>query len=113
MNQFAIGYHKSVKKILNVPYWESNHLVCEVAGLLTLDHHINLSKIKFMYRIFKFPPAFVDKNYDFIFQNSHLLKEVHDILRLTYGVDDLLSNDIDALKARVFFINNSYNDYMF
>ena len=30
LKQFAIGYHKSIKKILNVPDWESNHLVCEV-----------------------------------------------------------------------------------
>ena len=61
-----------------------------------------------MYKIFKFPSNFLEKNYDFILQNAELLREVNNILKLNYDVNDLLVNDIDALKSRLFFVNNSY-----
>ena len=66
-----------------------------------------------MLNMFKFPPNFIEKNYEFMLLNSKLLKEVDNILNLWYDVNDLLSNDIDALKARNSFVNISYNDYIF
>ena len=113
LKKFAVGYHRAVKKIFKVPDRESNHLVCELAGILTFDHYSNWNKIKFVYKIFKEPPDFIDKNFNFMFLNSKLLNEVSAILDNVYQVHDLLSNDIDALRSRVFYIHNSYNDYLF
>ena len=46
--QFAIGYHKAVKKFLQVPWRESNHAVCNALNLLVFDDLINLRSVKFL-----------------------------------------------------------------
>ena len=112
LRQFAVGYHRSIKKVFNVPDRESNHLVCEIAGLLTFEHQVNWTKIRFIHRLFSDPPYFIKKNYHFMFLNSQLLNEVYSILDISYDVKDILTNDIDALKSRIYFIHNSYNDYL-
>ena len=113
LKQFAVGYHRSIKKIFKIPDSESNHLICEVAGLITFNHHLNLSKIKFIHRTFNNPPYFIKKNFYFMFLNSQLLNEAYSILKNVYKVDDLLNNDLQALKSRVCYVHNSYNDYIF
>ena len=62
MNQFAIGFHKAVKKILGVGWGESNHEVCMAVGLVTFPHLIDIDRVKFIYRTLKVPPRFIEKN---------------------------------------------------
>ena len=47
LNQFSVGFHKAIKKIFNVPYYFSNHDVCEAAGLFTFQHFINFNQTTF------------------------------------------------------------------
>ena len=96
-----------------VPYSESNHLVCEVAGLLTFDNYVNLLKIKFCHKIFNSPPRVISKNLSYLYLRSHILNNATKILLKCYDVPDILNNDLDALTSRVFFVNNEYNDYLF
>ena len=113
MNQFSVGFHKALKKILNVPNFYSNHLVCEFMGLVTLIHQLHIEKVRFIYKIFKNPPAFLNKNFNYFKYNSYFLKDVEIIFNTFYDVDDLLDNDFEAIVARVYFIHNRYNDRLF
>ena len=107
--QFAIGYHKAVKKILQVPWRESNHAVCNALNLLVFDDLINLRSVKFCHKIFRFKPFYIFKCFYYFKDNSCLYKHCDHLMMNTYGVRDFIDNDIDALIARIYFICKEYN----
>ena len=45
MKGFGVGYHKALKKIMNLSYHESNHYACQEAQVYTFKHFINKCKI--------------------------------------------------------------------
>ena len=61
LRQFAIGYHKAIKKILDISYHKSNHYSCQEAKLLTFKHLLNSSKINAAIRLFSRPCEFIRK----------------------------------------------------
>lgn len=106
VKQFAIGYHKAIKKILKVSTHESNHFICQEAGLYTFNHFINKQKIFAGLRFLTNPCDFMIKTSTFLTVSSFLYRELYDILRNTYGLDSLLDNDKDALMSRIAYVQN-------
>ena len=71
-------------------------------------HYINLIQVLFTQRLFKSLPLFIHKLKPFLFYNSCLLKYVNRTFKTKYNVYDILENDIDALKARIFYVHDEY-----
>ena len=107
MKQFAVGYHKAIKKIVKLKYWESNHLACKMAGLMTFNHCINWQKVSFANRIMKRPCMFIEKSFFYFSNYSCMILEVNNILMSVYNVCSLLDNDIDAIKSRIQYVQNN------
>ena len=107
LKQFEIGFHKAVKRILNVPYSSGNHYCCDILGILTFRHFINLNRIKFVNNLFNKPCNFIDKNLSFLIDNSYILKDTNMILLSEYNVVNIFLNDFDAILARIFYVNNN------
>ena len=38
------------------------------------------------------------------------MEDVENLLKNVYQVENLLENDVEALKARVIYVHNTYND---
>ena len=38
MNRISVAYHKSIKKVLNMNSWDSNHLACEISEVNLFKH---------------------------------------------------------------------------
>ena len=106
IKQFSIGYHKAVKKMLNLSYHESNHFACQEASLLTFQHLLNKNKIMFASRILMKPCHFIQKNMNYFILSSFFLRNVYTLLNNVYDMDSLLYNDRDAINARICFIQN-------
>ena len=106
LKQFSVGYHKAIKKIINVSYHESNHYACQEAHLFTFEHLVNKSKIATAFRLMKNPCEFFMKTKDFMLFSSVLYKNVSELLQQKYGVDSLIDNDYEALIARIVFVQN-------
>ena len=106
--QLSVGYHNALKKILNVQRWTRNHFVCNMLGLVTLNHTLKFNIIRFVHNIFHNSPSIVEINKAFFLNNSVLYLEANKILRADYGVEDILDNDLDALHSRVLFVHNEY-----
>ena len=105
IKQFSIAYHKAVKKILNVPYGCSNHDACDVLNILTFNHLVNYNKMRFVYNILKYPTGFIFNNLSFLKRYSVFQYEIEKLLGEKYDVySSLLSNDIDALLSRIFYV---------
>ena len=107
LKQFGIGYHKAVKKIMNIKYWESNHIACKAANLFVFKHLVNWVKIRFVYRIISNPCVFIEKNLYYMLHRSYIFKDVENIIRNEYGFCNLLQNDISAIKSRILYVQNT------
>ena len=107
LKQFAVAYHKAIKRILNLSYGESNHFVCSITGLYTFNHFVNLNIFRSIIRFFRKPCSFVTKCMPYLKYHSVLLKETNVILRSIYNVHScILENDFDAILSRVHFVFN-------
>ena len=48
LKEFSVSYHAVLKKILNVPWYFSNHYVCNTLSHFTFEHFINIKLARFM-----------------------------------------------------------------
>ena len=64
LKQFSVGYHKAIKKTLNVPFYYGNHLVCKIVNLVTLEHQLDIEKVRLIRGIFIKPPDILKINYE-------------------------------------------------
>ena len=106
LKQFAIGYHKAIKKLIGVSYHESNHYACQQAHLLTFEHFLNSLKIQFMFRLNMSPCLFIEKAMKYLRVSSVFFKEVAEVSANKYQIDDLLENDRQAVVSRVSYVQN-------
>ena len=106
LRHFAIGYHKAIKKLLNLSYHESNHFACQEAQLFTFNHLLNKIKIMAAQRLILKPCDFLRKIMQYMKVSSALMREVHLILEQAYDIDSLLDNDIEAINSRILFKQN-------
>ena len=106
LKQFAIGYHKAIKKLIGVSYHESNHYACEQAELLTFEHYLNSLRIKFLFRLHFSPCLFIEKIMKYILVSSVLVSDVVKISSDKYQINDLFENDVQAVVSRVAFVQN-------
>ena len=105
--QFAVGYHKAIKKMLNLSYHEIKHYACQEAQCFTFKHLINKYKIMAACRYVSKPCDFIRNALSFLFTSSVFLNHVYDILENVYNVDSLLHNDRDAILARINYVQNN------
>ena len=108
LKQFSVGYHKALKKILNVPWSERNHIVCWHLGILHFKDYINMNRLRFVFKIFNDSPPFLRKNYSYYVLNSVMLKETNIFMIDEYDVMNFLDNDIEALYSRINHVHNMY-----
>ena len=106
IKQFAVGYHKAIKKILGLSYHESNHYACQEARMYTFENLINNNKIQFMFRLYMKPCNLMRKLWSYLLVSSEFFQDVNEIACKKYGINDLLENDMDAVKSRILFVQN-------
>ena len=106
IKQFAVGYHKAVKKLLGFSSHESNHFACQEANILMFNHLINKLKINAAFRFLLKPCDFISKVLDYLYISSLMIKNVLNILTEIYDIETLLDNDPKAILARIWFIQN-------
>ena len=106
LKQFAVGYHKAIKKLLGLSSHESNHFACQEASLLLFGHLMNKRKIGAFHRFMSNPCPFVHKARIFLNVSSVLAENVREILNTEYDIDSLYDNDINAIFSRIHFKQN-------
>jgi hypothetical protein len=107
LNKFAVGYHKAVKKILKIPFFVSNHYVCELVNMSTFLHHLNMVKMKFAYNMCYSNNKMMIKLRNYIINNSCVVNEMKEVMYDKYGVENFINNDLDALISRINFVQRN------
>ena len=106
LHQFAVGYHKAIKKLLEVSTHESNHFVCQEASLFTFEHLLNKLKLFLILRVFIDPCAFVEKTFNFLMLSSVFLNEIRDVFIDKYDIELLFEQDRDSVISRIAYVQN-------
>ena len=106
LKQFAVGYHKAIKKLLGLSYHESNHYACQQAQLQLFDHYLNKLKIQFLFRLYFSPCLFLEKLMVYLCTSSVLFNEVKLFCNDLYQINDLFDNDRQAVVSRLLFVQN-------
>ena len=106
LKQFAVGYHKAVKKLLGLSMHESNHFACQEGYLLLFNHYINRLQIGTFHRFISKPCKIVQKASVFLRFFSMFAENVMKILNVEYDIHILFENDIDAVFSRIQYKQN-------
>ena len=106
LKQFAVGYHKAIKKLLGLSSHESNHFACQEARMLTFNHMVNKSKITTAIRLFNSPCDFFSKILPFLSVSSYIRLKIDELCFKQYDVERVFENDIDAMISRIIFVQN-------
>ena len=78
--------------------------MCNELNMLTFTHYINWIKIKFVYRLLKSKNNVLNTLKDYSTNDSFIVKEVNEILLENYNIANLKNNAIDAINARIFYV---------
>ena len=104
---FGIGYHKAIKKVLQLSMHESNHFACQEAGLMTFNHFLNKMKICSLMRFILRPCDFIRNLLNFMQISSVMVQDVSCVLRKIYDIYSLFDNDIEAIISRILFVQRN------
>ena len=103
-NKIKICYHKALKKIAGMTPWHSSHEACFLVGVYTFDHFLSIRILSLLFRIINSESNCL-ANLKYYFKlNSFLHRNVKEHFLMTYGVENVIDNDFEAIKARVGFV---------
>ena len=100
-----IAYHKAIKKMLGLPWRESNHYACEVADMPVFKHFINQRILGFLFNLINSKSLCVAPLRNYFRSDSFLVKHVKQVFNDVYSIDNLFFNDINAIKARIRYVD--------
>jgi hypothetical protein len=103
LKRFSVGYHKAIKKIFRIPYYYSNHYVCNKLQLFTFSHFLNWIKIRFAYNVLNSRNILLIKLKDFYWHESSFVSSVKKLMWSEYNIIDI-DNDLDAIRSRISFV---------
>ena len=105
-HKLNVAYHKAIKRIVNLSPWDSNHKACHISNLPIMKHMVASRVISFAFSIF-FSKSRNISLYKYFFKCSSQLKlSCNDIFKDYYQISDVFENDLDAVKARIWFVQN-------
>ena len=89
------------------PWAYSNHAICEEAELLLFKHLINTKILTFAFNLFNNTSKCFNRFRSFYIFDSFLFKNVRKIFHAEYSIQNVFNNDIDAVKARILFVQKN------
>ena len=103
--KMSVSYHCALKKILGVPKFYSNHIVCSVLSALTFKHLINFRITRFAFWLKKCNSVCF-YSFKYLLNESPFIEYFNQFWFDTYDVYDVLNNDLHALLSRINFIQD-------
>ena len=105
MRKISVPYHKAVKKICNMNVYDSNHVACDLAGVLTFKHLHALRLLCFWHKLCHTNSmCLANLKYYFKF-NSCIYQKLKLLFTEVYSVN-ISDNPLCAIKSRIKFVHN-------
>ena len=106
LKNFAVGYHKAIKKILGISSHESNHFACQEAQMPIFKHLLNKKRIMTAIRLFYFPCNYFKKVLPFLKISSVFRARMEKLSHREYDIEFVFENDVDAINSRIIYVQN-------
>ena len=100
----AITYHNAMKKIAKLDTWDSNHLAADKTGLTLFTHLINKRQIAFLFSLCNGDSPCIMPLKQYFRNTSSLTKCLKNKFLGRYSINNIFSNELLALKARINFV---------
>ena len=104
----TVTYHKAIKKILGVPYWFSNHDVCNHTQRFTFENLVNLNIFNFLHQINNSISPCLTQIRNYLLYESKFACEANQIARENYSFDNVLNNDMHAISSCILRTQSLY-----
>ena len=96
---------KSIKAILKIDKFYSNHALADNLNILLLDHHVMLSQMRYYHQIFNYKNNFLNMAISHL-KNGILFTNLSKLFRNRYNCS-MIGNDVKALEARIYFVQRN------
>ena len=100
--------HASLKKILKVPRFYSNHFICSILNAFTFENLLNFRQLRFLFWLRKCqsPCFYLHKTYFLYRYNSTFAHRIFKVWQEKYYVCNIYETDVHALIyiARIFYV---------
>jgi len=107
IHKVSVAYHKSVKKVANLNLWDSNHRACESIGVDTFPHLVSKRLLSHYVTLMTTNcPALKVLRYHFLY-NSRVKTNLDKVFVEQYGLSNFIENDVDALYARIMYVQRT------
>ena len=103
----SVVYHMAVKKVAGLKLWDNSHEACSMVGVNTMKHLLAKRMVKFYFRLMSSQVSMVQRLRYFFLQSSALHRTTSGMFERVYGTKMLLFNDLQALLARVDFVERT------
>ena len=106
LKPLSVSYHYAIKKIIGLPKRVSNHYACYLLDRLVFNHFIvyEMAKFNMWIRRTNSPCLVPYKHY--MLNRSSFKLSLDNIFVQNYGFENFENNDLDAIKSRIFYIQN-------
>ena len=104
LHKFSVGFHKAIKKVWKCPNYVSNTFLCNHINILKFKNYINWTKIRFLFNIYKSKNRLIRTLSDHFKFRSMFVKDTCNILKSEYDIENPFDNDLEAIKARIMFV---------
>jgi len=106
LKKLGIAYHYALKRLLGLPKFYSNHYTCSILAKFTFTHMMNHKMLKFLFWCSESSsPCFIMHKIYFL-KFSKYFKFISNNFWKEYEIINLLDNDLDAVHARIKFVQN-------
>ena len=99
---FDVAYNNTLKRIVGVPTYASNHITAEICNQLLLKHHIALLQVKYYKRLINSNSNIIRLNLPFL-KRGYFIQSVSSLFREMYSVD-ISYSEVDILAARISYV---------
>ena len=99
----ATSFHSGIKRILKMGKRTSSRYACNILNMLTFDHLIDRRQFKFFFTVFKNRSLCLRLILNPL-RFSFFSRAINRVSTNVYSINDLLSNDFQAVYARIEYI---------
>ena len=107
IREISIVYHKAVKKLAGLAPWDSNHEACNTVGVNIFKHLMVKRMLNYFKDLVKTENKIFSTLRYFIACFSKTRRSLEYLLRNWYNVENFMTNDYAAIKARIDFVERN------
>ena len=104
LKPLAVSYHYALKRIIGLSKRDSNHYACYLLDELTFEHMCNYRMLKFFHWLSGSQSACIVANKHYFMNNSRIKHRIDKIFYDKYNIENVMCNDIDAVEARMKYV---------